>query len=1092
MPDILLSHPILWISPGHWNITIDSWNQFRITNFNETTIASEVLHNGTHGVLEQTLFVNNGLLNMTHLTSLRMSPFQLNSLLTSRKGRAWITGYKQGAKEYLIEAEHSRNDEDSSAQSRRKDLVARFFLDPENTIHANLNWRPGLINELLLHGTELTDMVRMRTLLRNPVPIESSGELLLSLFADHNRTALINHHELRAWREGVLDDMREFTKTLRTWWEEDHFYMKTSEMPVIEQLGLFNVTELDYNISQVQEMMINEILNILKKAALEDLQFSKQLEMFKPEIERDKFPLFRPTFEAMARMVNGTIWASEQFANFLFNKVAACTNAVYILQQGLRNWFDHKYAWIGNLSQSPFVQQLGEFFTRLQSDIPALKPMSCFTNMMIESISALVRQTIQYCKRLALDSFAGKELQELVTLMATGHFENASRLFFKPHLTQFTADLENGLAKLSVHIPILFEKITETLIGSQSYPKQLLSWIYPSRGMKSIMYAYDQYQRNFEAMRKLIHLIPPYKVTAWLLMDQTNNGYIITFNGLYIPVAYPHPGPYLLVANTDGNRKLRVVHQFADSANNSDWHTDITVGPVTVRVTSNGQVQEFDGATGTSICLPYVRKLDSNTVVRVTRNEDRITLSVIGNNRPDELISMLFDLRLGHIRIQLDGSWHGQCRGLLGTNDFEQLHELFDPSGAVIWNQTKIAGLWSYASQDQTDSGQIQNLLGVPSEQSSVLCNSIWQKFQSCFMEVPPDPWIGACASAMDRKKSAKEDEHEKKREWDEQSCMVVRAYVQTCNRQDVPVRVPHQCVSCSGNEEKKESIQSSDTLGRRLTFVIEMGTCLTRRLSEIFELCALLNKSKQNQQMQYSALLFTTVSGATETTRLTSNTGQIWISGEQFVRTLHAFVAQQGTGSELKTNEFVEWPRATEALSKAVRQPAAFDGSHDTILLYLCSGCTPEGSQYKTLIRVMKRKGIDFHYIPESSFITVGDLNRNVFLLTSDEHYDEVQSDGSIRRVVNSGTVNAPRDHCTLIAQGSGGFIWAYQNVITTKQRLRVVVQSIANHLNRPGTQQRQCVCRDDLYGAGMLDCSIPANKSLTIIKHPELMPIN
>ncbi|TPP60611.1 hypothetical protein FGIG_02003 [Fasciola gigantica] len=1048
--ELTLSHPISWASAGRWNITIDSWNQFQLTNFNETKISSHTWRNNTHGVLQQIVFVNSGLLNMSHLSSLQLSPFHLDSILDSRSGRAWITGRKTGAREFLIDTEHSPSGADWSVPNRRKDLVARFLLDPENTFHVNLNWRPGLINEILLHGTELSDVESVKLLLQNPVPVASTVRELLAMFSDENSASLFSHRDLKAWWKVSVSDFNRMFTTIQRWWKDDQFYLRTLKVPVIEKLGEFNVTDFAHNITSFRAILLDEIGRILQKAAEDDLFRLEQLEELKLKIERNRFPLFKPTFEAMARMTSGVIWASGQFANFLFYKVAACTNAVYTLKQSLRAWIDHQYTWMSNLSQTPFAVQLGAFLNRLQVDVPALRPIGCFCNTMMESVTALVRQLIHYVQRLALGAITEKEVLELLTMMSTGHVENASQLFFKPHLTRFTADLENGLVKLSVHVPKLFEKLIGSAFGSQSYPRQILSWIYPSRGMKSIMYAYDQYQHNFEAMRKLVHLIPPYKVTSWLMIDSENNAYVVTFNGLFIPVKKPHWGPYLLVANTDQDRKLRVIHKFADLTKEGGWRTKITIGSMTIYVTHEGQ---------------------------------------------RELISILFDVRLRYLRVQLDGAWHGQCRGLLGSNDFEQMHETLDPRTGRMWNQSDMARLWSYTTVGENTTDKLQATVGsrLPSR-SSNWCNDMWQRFQPCFADVNPDPWIEACDYSIDLPRFSKKTDAKGNRvEWNDRSCMVARAYIHSCNLQDVPVRVPHQCVSCERNDEKDvTNILPQDNFHantRRITFVIEMGSCFDRRRKEIVELLILLNKSKQSQPVQYSAFLFTSLSGTTETTRLTSNNGFVWMSGDQFLQTLGTFDQQKDVSLwEQRTSEFVEWPRATEALSKAIRQPAGSAGSHDSVLLYICSGCTPEGSQYKTLIRVIKRKGIDFHYIPESSFTTVGDLHRNVFLLTSDEHYDKLLSDGSIRRVVNSGTVNAPRDHCSLIAQGSEGLIWAYQNVATTKQRLRAIITSMASHLSRPIGMQRQCVCRDNLYGAGVLDCSVSLNKTAENVK---LMPI-
>lgn len=111
--------------------------------------------------------------------------------------------------------------------------------------------------------------------------------------------------------------------------------------------------------------------------------------------------------------------------------------------------------------------------------------------------------------------------------------------------------------------------------------------------------------------------------------------------------------------------------------------------------------------------MPYIRSLDSLTRLRVTRNGDRILLRVHGAKIAQELISILFDVRLRYLRVQLDGAWHGQCRGLLGTNDFEQLHELLDPESQRIWNQSDVSRLWSYTPSNGNTMDNLEVVIKV-------------------------------------------------------------------------------------------------------------------------------------------------------------------------------------------------------------------------------------------------------------------------------------------------------------------------------------------------------------------------------------------
>lgn len=75
------------------------------------------------------------------------------------------------------------------------------------------------------------------------------------------------------------------------------------------------------------------------------------------------------------------------------------------------------------------------------------------------------------------------------------------------------------------------------------------------------------------------------------MMDLENNGYVVTFNGLFIPIRSSHRHSYLLVANNDGGRKLLIVHDFVYSANQGGWRTKLTVGSATVQITHEGHVR---------------------------------------------------------------------------------------------------------------------------------------------------------------------------------------------------------------------------------------------------------------------------------------------------------------------------------------------------------------------------------------------------------------------------------------------------------------------------------------------------------------------
>ncbi|CAH8464872.1 unnamed protein product [Dicrocoelium dendriticum] len=98
----------------------------------------------------------------------------------------------------------------------------------------------------------------------------------------------------------------------------------------------------------------------------------------------------------------------------------------------------------------------------------------------------------------------------LITLISTGDLENASRLFFRPELSTFKANLENGSMQLTVYVPPLLRKAIFPLTSPASVASQSFFWLYPKRGMRSLMYAYDQYQQNFDLVQRFGTWMPPY------------------------------------------------------------------------------------------------------------------------------------------------------------------------------------------------------------------------------------------------------------------------------------------------------------------------------------------------------------------------------------------------------------------------------------------------------------------------------------------------------------------------------------------------------------------------------------------------------
>lgn len=152
------------------------------------------------------------------------------------------------------------------------------------TFLSDWNWtlgKPAISVIYQLHGTELSDVKRIKILLQNPVPMASNVHKLLTVLFGENDASVINHRNLKEWWHTSVRDVHQAFLTIQQFWNEDQFYLKTLNIPVVEQLGRLNVTELAENITSVQAVLLAEVERTLKTAAEEDLVNHDQLELLK-------------------------------------------------------------------------------------------------------------------------------------------------------------------------------------------------------------------------------------------------------------------------------------------------------------------------------------------------------------------------------------------------------------------------------------------------------------------------------------------------------------------------------------------------------------------------------------------------------------------------------------------------------------------------------------------------------------------------------------------------------------------------------------------------------------------------------------------
>ncbi|KAF6772350.1 hypothetical protein AHF37_08893 [Paragonimus kellicotti] len=159
-------------------------------------------------------------------------------------------------------------------------------------------------------------------------------------------------------------------------------------------------------------------------------------------------------------------------------------------------------------------------------------------------------------------------------------------------------------------------------------------------------------------------------------------------------------------------------------------------------------------------------------------------------------------------------------------------------------------------------------------------------------------------------------------------------------------------------------------------------------------------------------------------------------MTGQQFLQTLETVLKNR---QALKTNDTSSSSsQVLDAVMAVVRRPSPSAPVHESILLYTCGKCdATTTAMYGTVQRMLQRKGMEFHYLPFTSFKTAEGISTDSFLLQSDGRMTEF--DGSKVNVrLNMGSVIPPRDQCSIVAQTSRGYIWAYRDVAVSHDLLR------------------------------------------------------
>ncbi|KAG5444415.1 hypothetical protein CSKR_203002 [Clonorchis sinensis] len=1065
----------------NWNVSIDSWKLVEFTDGKGTHILHQFELN-SHGMLmHDRLYLHDGLVTINQTTRLSISPADLMVQAFSRKGVVWLVGKSQGT-EHLLEMRHN-----SSTVFNQRDAVFRIYVDPDNMLYIRLHWRPIFFKEALTNGTELMHRPTVERLLE--AAVQPTIGFITEAFDDvyeYFLSKAIDWHLIEAIRTTLVEDLQTAPNTLKEWLAKDTFYLHTLNLPLISRLSLLNVTEFEYNITEA----LGEVFHACKHArsvmASPTRWLVDRIVPLMEDLAGRQYESLKRTLTALLRETNHTLQKANELRHYLFFLVSTPLEAFGSTRWTIFKWAEEFCNQLYMNSLSPILGILQEFSGFLFENLRVLASVGEYFDYWLRNIRRGAIFTLQELNKLVFGSEPRMTWSRLIYLLINNHTEEAYQTLFHPERHEFKTNFDRGSIQFTTYIPTLLKDLFGPKTTLRSTANQVLLMFVPKEGMKSLMYLYDQYQRSFDVPAKVMSWIPPYEVIGWMIIGPYPIAHLVTFNGLYVPIPRILPATYLLAKDWVTNA-MKIVQ----SVGPNTWETRVYFGEISLSVGQDGKVMLLTEETSRPQVLPSSISLANFTLV-VRRVADRITVVGRHLHLSDTLFVIQFDIGLQQIQFTLGGYWHGRTFGLLGAHTFDQIDELKGLHGQTAQPTNVTAYRWRYQhpSADEMFPNEfraIQELLDKQLDNSTEITNKLClqylNKLSSCYDRVPVYPWYKACRTFVHHQSlqsnlvGETEGTPQDKMSTSEQSrhehvCRIVRSFAQLCNQKQVAVRVPAECVICDSSlkADGLSRVTFSETPARRghVLFVLQMHQCLVERRNEIANLIWALERDP-TKDMEYSAVLFDGPADIGDITWLTSASGILTnMTGSSFLRTLDSVLE---SFHENESKWTVLNKPVLDAVLNALHGPSSAGAAHMALLLYLCEECTAsKSSMYGPVQRMLERKGIEFHYLPHTSFQTASGSSGTVFLLQGDETVHELIGSVVSKRS-NLGSIMPPRDQCTIIAQKLNGYIWAYRDVTGPLSR-RTIAMAMAKILKRPIAIHKKCYCRDNRYGQGILDC--------------------
>jgi len=456
---------------------------------------------------------------------------------------------------------------------------------------------------------------------------------------------------------------------------------------------------------------------------------------------------------------------------------------------------------------------------------------------------------------------------------------------------------------------------------------------------------------------------------------------------------------------------------------------------------------------------------------------ERTTISRLGSSvhvDNERGLKIVCDLPHDHCTVSLAGWYYGKTAGLFGTYDNEDVNDFTSIQNRVVDKPEALAESWTVGAKCRA-----VNLAGTTpmideNTRRFKVCSRYFRELTSplraCFRRVDPDLYLDMCMSDVPRDDNSLQGQ--------EDICRVAAAYVHECNMQEVPLRLPNQCVSCEvpfttdkfyEGEEKRVS-DSAVPMTADVVFLIQHAPCNKDLLTKIRDFATSMDnalKAEGLKSNQYAVVGYGG-KGHLAQPRVRTMDGQVFNTAQKIPIALNGFDL-----------EATQVPDAMAALRFVARLPFRA-GASKTVILVPCDSCEERTTRYSEIQRLLLQRDIHLHMLiqemiklksksPKTEYIF--GVDESTVYTSKDVAGSELAGEPDLRKYIR-----LPKDLCVALTQDADGSVFSARQWIDSRPLIQkkfsdVLVRAVARKSKPTACQICECVADD--HGSGVSQCS-------------------